>query len=372
MKITAKVKAVLLVCASILIYTGCLQEEGDKLPYYTFMVSPENGITFAYEVFNDSIQITTNTTWSVNNTAEDWLELTVNKGLIKINAKPNETAESKTADLIFSVNGMSQVKYSVTALPMIRDKKEISILTYNVKDGFAGLNGTTPNNSGTLARFRAFMKTQSPDIICYQELKGYNTESFKNFAATLDIGHEYTELFTVSSGYNLGISSKYPITGLGTYQDGMTNGILMVTCCNIGLGITQLDGSSEDKRLTESNLIIDLMRTYTLKGKTLDGTVIAGDMNALSSYDQSIYGNAHEYEAINSFKTAGYPGIYELLGTPVGENTTNMSGDNYRYDHILVSSGLQNSCVSYGAITDSPVPNISDHFPVKTVIKVTK
>ncbi len=373
MRFPGKIKMLLLACTILCLGTGCTKDEADKLPYEAFVVSPASGVTFAYEQFEKQIQITSNTSWTVSTENNDnWLTVTTNKGLITLTALPNETAVTRNTNLVFSIPGSDPVLYPVNSLPLNRPKDEISIITYNVKDGFAGKTGTTPNNSAVINRFKDFAKNLNPDIICYQELDGYTLDQLKTFAANLQIGHQYVEFFQVSSGKHLGISSKYSISDAVKNQSGMTNGLLIVTCCNTGIGITQLDESnSEDKRFQESNTIVESLKSYSAT-RNLDGTVVCGDLHALSSYDKTIYGNDKNYQTLNNFNSNNYKGIYEILKTPAGENTTNFTDNNFRYDHILVSPGLQNSCVSYGVITDTPTPNISDHFPVKTVVKVTK
>ncbi len=364
---------ILVICTLLGLGMGCTQDEADKLRYDAFVVSPSGGVTFAYEVFEKKIQITANTGWSVSSeNSVSWLTVTSDKGLITLNAQPNETSETLVTNLVFSRPGLDPVLYPVKVLPINRPKDEISIITYNIKDGFAGKTGTSPNNSAVINRFRDFAKAQNPDIICYQELKEYSADMLKSFAENLQIGHSYTEFFQVSSGYNLGISSKYPITDAVKIQSGLTNGLLIANCCNVGIGITQLnEEADETKRIQESDVITSNLKSYG-NSRLLDGTMVCGDLHALSSYDKSVYGDGKNYQTMDNFNNNNYKGIYQLLGTPAGENTTNVTSGNYRYDHILVSPGLQNSCVSYGVITDTPTPNISDHFPVKTIVNVTK
>ncbi len=374
MRISGILKMLFVSCAFLCLVTSCTQDEGDQLPRTAFVVSPAEGVTFAYESFEKQIQITSNANWTVaaGNDA-NWLTITEDGGLITLKALPNETAEERVANLVFSVPGLDHpVMYPVRSLPLNRPKDEISIITYNVKDGFAGLESTTPNNGPTLNRFRAFAKAQNPDIICYQELKGYTADLLKTLAESLEIGHQYVEFFQVSSGHNLGISSRYPISNTLKVQTGLTHGLLIATCRNVGFGITQLnEENTEDKRVQESNTIVENLKSYSTS-RVLDGTMVCGDLHALSSYDKSVYGADKNYQTLTNFNDKGYKGIYDLLKTPVGENTTNYTGGNYRYDHMLVSQGLWNSCVSYGVVKNAPVPDISDHFPVKTIVKVTQ
>ena len=99
-----------------------------------------------------------------------------------------------------SYDGKYEQKLDIT----LQESHSLSIMSYNVKDGFE-------NKDTKKERFLEWLKRYDPDIMLFQELNKFTEKSLGEFAKKY--GHEYAYIVK-EDGYPTGITSRYPLTNV--------------------------------------------------------------------------------------------------------------------------------------------------------------
>lgn len=244
------------------------------------------------------------------------------------------------------------------------DRQKIKIISYNIMDGFS--NGADKDR---IARFTAWVKEQSPDVLALNELCGFTEAKLKELAA--GYGHPYAAIVK-ENGYPVGLTSKTPIQVIDRKIDGYGHGLLHCKVLNMDFLVTHLNPSDRLKRKQEADNIVN----YITDNRLTD-CLLMGDMNAHSPFDAS-WTDEHleNYAVISTFMAASLHDIcymftadaqrYSyptriLVSSPKGEA---LRRQQERIDFIFVTDSLRPNCVDAEIYNGSDTDYLSDHYPV--------
>lgn len=244
------------------------------------------------------------------------------------------------------------------------DRQKIKIISYNIMDGFS--NGADKDR---IARFAAWVKEQSPDVLALNELCGFTEAKLKELAA--GYGHPYAAIVK-ENGYPVGLTSKTPIQVIDRKIDGYGHGLLHCKVLNMDFLVTHLNPSDRLKRKQEADNIVN----YITDNRLTD-CLLMGDMNAHSPFDAS-WTDEHleNYAVISTFMAASLHDIcymfiadaqrYSyptriLVSSPKGEA---LRRQQERIDFIFVTDSLRPNCVDAEIYNGSDTDYLSDHYPV--------
>ncbi len=93
-----------------------------------------------------------------------------------------------------------------------------SVLSYNIWNGFDWGKDTLRHEKTV-----AWVKSQNPDVVAFQELCGYTDEKLKGDAKSW--GHPYSILLK-TDGYPVGLTSRKPIQLKEKAREGLWHGML--------------------------------------------------------------------------------------------------------------------------------------------------
>lgn len=244
------------------------------------------------------------------------------------------------------------------------DRQKIKIISYNIMDGFS--NGADKDR---IARFTAWVKVQSPDVLALNELCGFTEAKLKELAA--GYGHPYAAIVK-ENGYPVGLTSKTPIQVIDRKIDGYGHGLLHCKVLNMDFLVTHLNPSDRLKRKKEADNIVN----YITDNRLTD-CLLMGDMNAHSPFDAS-WTDEHleNYAVISTFMAASLHDIcymftadaqrYSyptriLVSSPKGGA---LRRQQERIDFIFVTDSLRPNCVDAEIYNGSDTDYLSDHYPV--------
>ena len=178
--------------------------------------------------------------------------------------------------LVFSV----LITFSQTVAKTEKPAKPFKIITYNIWNGY-----DFGKDEKRRAELVNWMKEQNPAIIGLQELCNYSPEKLKEDAKNW--GHEYSVLLK-STGYSVGLTSKYPIEIKEKIFEGMHHGALHCITGGIDVFVIHFSPSSFQKRREEAKIIQQKLFEAT---KTNSNYIVMGDFNAHSPFDADLYKN---------------------------------------------------------------------------------
>lgn len=244
------------------------------------------------------------------------------------------------------------------------DRQKIKIISYNIMDGFS--NGADKDR---IARFTAWVKEQSPDVLALNELCGFTEAKLKELAT--GYGHPYAAIVK-ENGYPVGLTSKTPIQVIDRKIDGYGHGLLHCKVLNMDFLVTHLNPSDRLKRKKEADNIVNY-----ITDNRLTNCLLMGDMNAHSPFDAS-WTDEHleNYAVISTFMAASLHDIcymftadaqrYSyptriLVSSPKGEA---LRRQQERIDFIFVTDSLRPNCVDAEIYNGSDTDYLSDHYPV--------
>ncbi len=244
------------------------------------------------------------------------------------------------------------------------DRQKIKIISYNIMDGFS--NGADKDR---IARFTAWVKEQSPDVLALNELCGFTEAKLKELAA--GYGHPYVAIVK-ENGYPVGLTSRTPLKVIDRKIDGYGHGLLHCKVLDMDFLVTHLNPSDRLKRKKEADNIVDYINS-----NQLTNCLLMGDMNAHSPFDAS-WTDEHleDYAVISTFMAASLHDIcymftpdsqrYSfpsriLAGSPKGDA---LRRQQERIDFIFVTDSLRPDCVDAQIYNGPDNDYLSDHYPV--------
>lgn len=287
-------------------------------------------------------------------------------GYISVVAPGYEASKTKV-----SYDGKNEQKLDI----VLQDSQSLSIMSYNVKDGFE-------NKDAKKQRFLEWLKRYDPDIILFQELNNFTEASLGEFAKKY--GHEYASIVK-ESGYPTGIISKYELKNvqklLRANDDDIFiyHGCIYAECQGIHFFVTHLSPFEVDDRISEiKGLVNKKIKTLPANAKIL----IAGDFNSYNAYDKKAYGPKFEperlqfsptvpinYEVTNYLLENGFQDAFTLFSEGYFKQSIPVSTTEFpenkgcRYDYIMLSDNLATECTYADILREKTTHALSDHYP---------
>ncbi len=151
-------------------------------------------------------------------------------------------------------------------------------MTYNIWNGY-----DFGKDEERRKKLNTWVKDQKPGIVALQELCKYTSEKLAEDARSW--GHDHSILLK-TTGYSVGLTSKYPITVKEKIMKGMRHGALHCITHGIDIFVIHLSPSSYLKRREEAGIILDKLKEVR---KNNGHYLVLGDFNAHSPIDADLY-----------------------------------------------------------------------------------
>ncbi len=268
----------------------------------------------------------------------------------------------------------------------------LKVITYNIWNGFDFGKDEDRRN-----RLRDWINQQEPTIVALQELCKYTDEKLAEDAKSW--GHKHSILLK-TTGYSVGLTSRYPIEVKEKIRNGMHHGALHCQTNGIDIFVIHLSPSSYQRRREEAKIILEKLNDVR-KGN--NQFMVLGDFNAQSpidmdlydpegpllkklresnedkSRDENLFNDNLDYAVISSFlafplldvcqrftsgleERGSFPG--QILGEGNLEVERELRSRLERIDFILVSPELNKRCISAKVCNGEENYYLSDHYPV--------
>ncbi len=269
----------------------------------------------------------------------------------------------------------------------------LKVVTYNIWNGFDWGKDTVRR-----VNLQNWMKNQQPSVVALQELCGYTPEKLEENAKSW--GHNYS-LLLKSSGYSVGLTSKFPIYLREKVREGLHHGALHCQTAGIDFLVVHLHPGSIKRRREEADILLDKLKNIKEENSSY---IVLGDFNAHSPFDANLYdsdgyfmkrlrksnegkgisGNIFmddlDYSVIAAFlsfplydvirkrtssmdERGSFPG--RVLGPVTNETTEQLVSRLERIDYILVSPALKLKCFDAKVSNGEENWFLSDHYPVQ-------
>lgn len=306
---------------------------------------------------------------------------------------------------LFNALFMIQKKWILTiliflvTLNVVNSQESLKIISYNIWNGFEW-----GKDSVRKEKLINWVNDRSPDVVALQELCAYTNEKLSTDAQTW--GHDYSVLLK-SSGYSVGLTSKYPIVIKERILNEMHHGALHCQTNGLEIFVVHLSPFQWEKRNTEAEILIERIETEIGNGNNV---IVCGDFNALSPVDADWYKNNIEllksrlegdekhahvknmregtfcYSAMSKFFGAGLYDVsanfintgIERISCPTQvfaknkEDKERLIKMGTRIDYILTSYNLVEKCTGAKILNGEESFLLSDHYPVEAEFKLNK
>lgn len=289
--------------------------------------------------------------------------------------------------VLFAIpGGMTETPATTAEEPNV-----IRIITHNVWYGF------TKRGEPRHAEWLRWMAAQAPDVVALQELNGYTADRLA--ADARHWGHPHSILLK-QDGFPTGVTSRYPITDVKVLRDGFHHGLLRCRSAGLWFYVVHFHPANFERRVAEAGLLEGDVRQLPEENPRI---VLAGDFNGFSPADRSSYDadprlvpffrmldgrdrNARnlndgrlDYGGIEAILTQGFVDLVAASRGPsepfVGTFPTPLVGDedhgtDRRLDFIFTSPNLAGSVQSVAILRDAATARLSDHYPVRAVLRL--
>lgn len=252
----------------------------------------------------------------------------------------------------------------------------MKILQFNILDGCQG----QPDRLNALGEW---LSCQPFDVVGLNELNGWNAPpGISGLAARW--GYQDSVLFeTRGSPYFIGALSRHPIETIASIEEGFHHAVLILKIMGIHVVITHLSPRDATDREQEAARIAGLVED--IEGPLL----LMGDLNTLSPLDRESHletGLAGllgrdallrrkflddrgeiNYRPMQTLLDAGLVDLNpdHTPTVPTASNTDRAHATPMRLDYILGNQAfLTGRHPVASVLQDSPLPHLSDHFPV--------
>jgi exodeoxyribonuclease-3 len=263
----------------------------------------------------------------------------------------------------------------------------IKIASYNLWEG----------SRNTYFRFIDFVKEQNFDVLCLQEINGWQDNGFAKLNDFSDragfTGYEYGNS---NSEYKLATMSMLPIVSKTVHQEGYWHCVVEV---HVKIGETELvifnlhlDPWKEDPRVLEIDRLLK-------KVDPSKPTIITGDFNSLSKQDnyspeflamlqkRKFYKfgqDALDYRVTDKLAEAGFVDIAAKLAhlevtAPTQLGITEASNEDMpvsempaRIDYVFANNNAVPMITDYAVIKNEETDKISDHYPIVVTLDFEK
>ncbi len=249
------------------------------------------------------------------------------------------------------------------------------------------------NQKKEMAAGKEWVNEQTPDIVALQELTSIKPELLQSFAESW--GHKHSSLLK-SSGFSVGLTSRYPIETIEKGRKDMHHGFLHARTGGIEIFVVHLSPFKHTVRQREANILLTRIKPLLEAKKKV---IVLGDFNALSPVDSSLldkdkkalegalasdakHGHVQnlkdgkfEYGVMQTFFDGGLIDtakgklpltLKDRISCPTGvfgnKPTPPKSGQ--RIDYILTGPQLHKLVTQMSIPRKDELNRISDHYPV--------
>lgn len=288
--------------------------------------------------------------------------------------------------LIFTISGVFQFQ---------AQNPDFTVLNYNALHGFS-------DDSLLKQRYVNWVKDLAPDVVTYQEMNGYTQNEIGELAESY--GHPYAVIISPEFGvpvtHPLAITSKYPILNVERVMDNMWHGYLYGFINGIHVYVTHLAPFTLKDRQKDIRKLMAQIQLHPQNEKVL----LAGDFNALSPQDSTMYGKDLEnamrrsegkyitksktailrnrtvyrknlnngkidYSVIQTIIDAGFKDSYylkhkEFKNSVPTKGYAKPTSKLRRIDYVWVDGELEGKVSSADILQDETTAELSDHYPV--------
>lgn len=239
-----------------------------------------------------------------------------------------------------------------------------------------------------------WIKSRNPDVLGLQELTDIPPERLATMGKGW--GHEHSVLLK-TSGYSVGLTSRWPIEVMEKRLEGMHHGFLHSRTAGMDVFVIHLSPFDYRKRASEAAIILESVKKLMDEKKKV---IVMGDFNAVSPADRKMLSaqadllerkkesdekNEHvtnlkdgeiDFAVLEAFFDAGLqdPGLPffmkqkgSIATLPTGiwsEKKDAAPATGERIDFILTGPQLGEAVVAGRIDRDGDVNRISDHYPV--------
>lgn len=156
-----------------------------------------------------------------------------------------------------------------------RETRSLRFLEYNIDEG----------GSRSLLEW---IPSTDADVVGLLECNGWNETSMTEIRH--DMGFPYATLFEISSGYHIGVLSRYPIETIAKREDGFERGALHVRIhidpdVIVDVFVVHLTPHDASRRVEEARALVSMIRDVPESNPV----VVMGDLNTLSPFDADRY-----------------------------------------------------------------------------------
>lgn len=265
----------------------------------------------------------------------------------------------------------------------------LKIISYNVLYGF--------NHKKSIDEGVAWVADQKPDVIAFQEFRGFSKETLQGFAKQW--GHDHVHLYKRSPGMPLAISSKFPITEVEEISKGIKRGFFVAKSADIHFVVIHMMSQKLSARKKELQLISTTVKKLQQENKKV---IVLGDFNSLSPLDKNylatktkrlkemqekksanLNNGQFDYSILQGFydlglvdvcheKLKGSPILHGSFPTTVAKKVSSPQIQEemlVRIDFMLMSPDLAKAVTKADIPKGGALEKISDHYPVIVEIK---
>ncbi len=280
----------------------------------------------------------------------------------------------------------------VLSINSYSQQTNLKVITYNIWNGYDW--GKDEDRRG---RMNSWINDQNPTIVALQELCKYSSQKLKEDAKSW--GHEHSVLLK-TTGYSVGLTSKYPIEVKEKIMEGMHHGALHCKTNGLDVFVIHFSPGSYAKRREEVAIIIEKLEKVRKENNRF---MVLGDFNCQSPIDADLYdpdgaylnrlrkSNKDKPLKGNLFKgnidfavmssLLAFPLIdvcqqftkgmeergsapAQILGMVNNETKEQLLSRAQRIDYIMASPDIANSCIKAKVFNGEENYFLSDHYPV--------
>lgn len=254
------------------------------------------------------------------------------------------------------------------------------VLSYNVYEGFRG----DPVN---IENFKKWVDTVKPDVIAFQEMKGFTKASLQSFAK--EMGFPYSVMHH-EAGLPVALISKYAITDVKTVPANLH--LIQAKILDYHFFVIHLSPLTYGKRQEEMATILERTKQIPASEKVL----MMGDFNNMSPQDASFYDNNAtkmdlvraseinnpdtkvlnngkiDYQTIQTIIDADFYDSWKMFRSGYDKSAPTKlrnHGNFTRIDYIWISKAILNNYKDSYLVKDSFTDYLSDHYPMVLVLK---
>lgn len=256
----------------------------------------------------------------------------------------------------------------------------VKVLSYNVYEGFR----EDPIN---IENFKKWVDTVSPDVVAFQEMKGFTKASLQSFAKEMGFSHS---VMHHEAGLPVALISKYGITNVKTVPSDLH--LIQAKILDYHFFVVHLSPLTYAKRQEELAVILGRIQQIPKSEKVL----MMGDLNNMSPQDASFYDNNTtkmdlvraseinnpgtkilnngkiDYQAIQNIIDAGFHDTWKMFRAGYDKSAPTKlrnHGNFTRIDYIWMSNSMLGDYKDSYLVKDSFTDYLSDHYPMVLVLK---